>query len=74
MAFASREWICPYFSRVYKDSVHCEFGQRLKFPDHKLAESFFEAYCCSHEYKQCSIANMLEEYYEQQENKNGASI
>lgn len=64
MGYSNKNWRCPYFSWDEHCAVHCELGQRVRFPDDSAAAAYTYKYCCSFEYSECSIAAMLNDYYE----------
>lgn len=54
---------CPYFSQVTKYKLICERGCTIWFKDKHEAKRFLKNYCCG-DYNQCSIAHMLNEFWE----------
>jgi len=58
-------WQCPFFKWDGKMEVSCE-GGRVKFPEAEDAKGYFEKYCAG-DWKNCSIARMLNQYYDREE-------
>lgn len=61
-------WVCPYYTFDEKLCVHCEQGSRVKFKDTKTLAQYEREYCASMDgYLRCSIAQALEQEYEEKE-------
>ena len=63
---SDKEFKCPFYgSHKKKKRLTCEGGTGITFPDHTAAERYFCLYCTSGKgWESCSIAEMLNEYYE----------
>ena len=62
------EYICPYLARVEKHKVTCERGSCVFFSSAEEARLFLRTYCCG-EYGSCTIAKMLNDYWEGEEDE-----
>ena len=60
------EYICPYLTQVIKHRVTCERGCCVIFSKAEEARRFLRTYCCG-DYGACSIAKMLNDYWEGEE-------
>lgn len=63
-----RYCLCPFFQRTCKDAILCENKTRLNFKDAKGASDYYKNYCCG-EWKTCSVAKALNDYYERNGNE-----
>lgn len=54
---------CPFIACNYKSIVKCEMGTAITFPCSESIKEYLKKYCAG-DYKQCSVAKMLIEYYE----------
>ena len=75
MQQTNRAFKCPYFK--YEDkrkngdrrTVHCEGGSKVVLNDVHLASEHYDFFCCSYNWRHCSIAQSRNAYYAQQEAK-----
>ena len=73
MDYWHKPWQCPFFVWDEKRCVACEGGCRISFPDRDAAVSYMDGFCASREggWKECSIAKMLNEFYDREEQNHG---
>lgn len=58
---------CPFFKRECYLKLYCE-GASMKFPDTEARGEYVGKYCAAlHRWKECSVADMLENFYERKE-------
>ena len=60
-------WICPYFIWDEKQTIGCEGKTVIRFPDVNAVKDYINKYCANSDWKNCSIASMMNEYYERVE-------
>lgn len=65
MGYSNRLWICPYYRRDYKDRMSCE-GGRVQMPSVPLTREYMAQYCASQNYRNCTLARVLTQYYEKE--------
>lgn len=67
-----RAYTCPYFrEETASGNIICEVGE-IRFPDKIARRGYVYCLCAANpEWKNCSIAKMLTEFYEREEQKNG---
>ena len=58
-------WACPFFKWDGKQEISCE-GGRVNFPLPDTANAYMNEYCAG-DWKKCSVAAALLEYYETEE-------
>lgn len=66
MGYSNRLWVCPYYTRDYKDHMSCE-GGRVEFPSVKATRDYMARYCASNEWESCTLARALTEHYDEKE-------
>ena len=58
---------CPFFKRNEYLKINCE-GGTIRFPDKDARREYLEGFCAnSINWKKCTIAHCLENYYERKE-------
>lgn len=58
---------CPFFKRDCYLKLYCEAGT-VKFPDWQGRGEYVESFCANaRNWKNCTLAPMLEKYYERKE-------
>ena len=61
---------CPFYCREKDKKLYCE-GGTLRFPDRISRREIVYKYCASSDnYKNCTICQMLMNYYERKEQEN----
>lgn len=58
-------FICPYYSYDKKGFVKCEAG-RIAFPFAAVSNGYFDNYCRSFNWQNCTLAKALNEKYEKE--------
>ncbi len=59
--------VCPFYKRKKFLSLFCEGGE-FKFPDNKAQKEFKSDFCTNiKNWHNCSVACMLENYYERKD-------
>lgn len=67
--YSNRVFACPFFTSAKKpDRVNCE-GGRVKMPEAEATAGYSSQYC-EGDWKRCSIAQQLMEFYERKDNEN----
>lgn len=69
MSFGDETIICPYYVKSDQNSITCEgledqssnnsFRQWFRWP--KKKQKWKQGYCCSFDYEQCPISQMIEQ-------------
>lgn len=54
---------CPFWGWNDSQNIHCE-GGKLTFHDRQARRDYANRFCGDEQWKKCTLARMLEEYYE----------
>lgn len=62
----NKTWACPFFKWDGRQEISCE-GGRILFPNSDTGNTYMNCYCAG-DWKKCSVAEALLQYYETEEN------